>query len=90
MRKLWIAMLGVGMMVPVGAVAQVSKTQAQPGHTTMCRADRKALRKTQKAEEKAARDNEKAAQEQVKAEGRQKKTGGQMKALAVALTPPPM
>ncbi len=103
MRGLWIAMLGVGMMVPVGVSAQaqqvnktqaqqVNKTQAQQANKTqtMCKADRKAQKKTLKAEEKAARNNEKTAQAQVRAEERQKKPGGQTKALAVALTPPPM
>ncbi len=95
MRGLWIAMLGVGMMVPVGVSAQaqqVNKTQAQQANKTqtLCRADRKAQKKTLKAEEKAARNNEKAAQAQVRAEERHKKPVGQTKALAVALTPPPM
>jgi hypothetical protein len=70
-------------MVPVGAGAQVHKPQI------MCKADRKAQRKTLKAEEKAARNNAKAAREQVRAEGAAKKSG-RMKALAVVLTPPPM
>ena len=55
----------------------------------MCRADRKAQKKTQKAKAKAARENAKAAEEKVKA--KEHKGGGQkMQSLAVVLTPPPM
>ena len=86
MRGLWVAVLGAGLMVSGGAVAQAAK--ANPVHT-MCKADLKAQRKTQKAEQKAARNNERAAREQVRASERQKKSG-EMKALAAVLTPPPM
>ena len=91
MRRLWIAVLGVGMMLPAGAVvAQLPHASAEQG---MSRADRRAERKTEKAEAKAARNNAKAAREQVRAEerrGRAESGGRKMRALAVALTPPPM
>ena len=90
MRGLWIAIVGAGMMVPVGAIAQAQaanvSTSAAP---RMCRADRKAQKKTQKAEAKAARNNAKAAQEQIRA-GEHPNKGGEMTSLAVVLTPPPM
>jgi len=86
MRRLWVAVLGVALMVSggVGLRAETAKSTH-----TMCRADKKAQKKTQKAEAKAARNNARAAEEKVKAKDR--KGGAQkMQSLAVVLTPPPM
>ena len=86
MRRLWVAVLGVALMVSggVGLRAETAKSTH-----TMCRADKKAQKKTQKAEAKAARNNARAAEEKVKAKDH--KGGGQkMQSLAVVLTPPPM
>jgi len=86
MRRLWVAVLGVGLMV-TGGVGLRAET-AKSSHT-MCRADKRAQRRTQKAEARAARNNARAAEEKVKA--RERKGGGQkMQSLAVVLTPPPM
>ena len=86
MRRLWVAALGMGLLVSGGVVVRAET--ANSTHT-MCRADKKAQKKTQKAEAKAARENAKAAEEKVKAHDR--KSGGQkMQSLAVVLTPPPM
>ena len=85
MRGLWVAVLGAGLLVSGGLV------RAETANTThrMCRADKKAQKKTQKAEAKAARNNARAAEEKVKAKDH--KGGGQkMQSLAVVLTPPPM
>jgi len=85
MRRLWVAVLCAGLLVSsgVGLRAETNSTH------TMCRADKKAQRKTQKAEAKAARENAKAAEEKVKA--KEHKGGAQkMQSLAVVLTPPPM
>ena len=86
MRRLWVAVLGVALMVSggVGLRAETAKSTH-----TMCRADKKAQKKTQKAEAKAARNNAKAAQEQIRA-GEHPNKGGEMTSLAVVLTPPPM
>jgi len=85
MRGLWVAVLGAGLLVSGGLV------RAETANTThrMCRADKKAQKKTQKAEAKCARNNARAAEEKVKAKDH--KGGGQkMQSLAVVLTPPPM
>jgi hypothetical protein len=92
MRGLWVAVLGAGLVMSGGAVAQVQTATANTGQK-MCRADVKAQRKTQKAEAKAAKNNAKAAQEQIKAEARHDTAGNRPpkeQALAVVLTPPPM
>ena len=92
MRGLWVAVLGAGLVMSGGAVAQVQTASANSAQK-MCRADVKAQRKTQKAEAKAAKNNAKAAQEQIKAEARHDTAGNRPpkeQALAVVLTPPPM
>jgi len=88
MRTLWVAVLGVGLAVSSGVAVRAETASGNTTHK-MCRADKKAQKKTQKAEAKAARENAKAAREQVKA---QEPRGGsqKMQSLAVVLTPPPM
>jgi hypothetical protein len=92
MRGLWIAVLGAGLVVSGGAVAQVQAANANTAQR-MCKADVKAQKKTQKAEAKAARNNAKAAQQEIRAEERHDSVGNRPpkeQALAVVLTPPPM
>jgi Flp pilus assembly protein TadB len=90
MRGLWVAVLGAGLMVSGGAVAQTANANTAQ---RMCKADVKAQRKTQKAEAKAAKNNAKAAEDQIRAQARQGRAGNgapREQALAVVLTPPPM
>ena len=88
MRTLWVAVLGAGLVVSGGVAVRAETASANTTHT-MCRADKKAQKKTQYAEARAARENAKAAREQVKAHA--PKGGAQkMQSLAVVLTPPPM
>jgi hypothetical protein len=91
MRELWVAVLGAGLVMSGGAAMQA---QAAPNGTQrMCRADRKAEKKTHKAEEKAAKNNAKAAREKVRAEERQDKAsraGEKIPGQMAAVQAPPM
>jgi K+-transporting ATPase c subunit len=90
MRRVWVAVLSAGMMVSAGALGLAQ--QATTGQT-MCRADKRAARKTHKAEEKAARNNAKAAQQQVSAEKRldsASRAGERIPGQMAAVQAPPM
>ncbi len=86
-----MAVLSVGLVVSAGV-----GLQAQAGMKTtsrLCRADRRAEKKTHKAEEKAARNNAKAARDKVRAEERQDRAstaGERLPEHVAAVQAPPM
>jgi hypothetical protein len=91
MRRVWIAVLSAGMMVSAGALGYAAQGAAagQP----MCRADKRAVKKTHKAVEKAAKNNAKAARQQVSAEKRQdeaSRAGEKIPSQIAAVQAPPM
>jgi len=91
MRRVWVAVLGAGMMVSTGALGLAAQRATTGEH--MCRADRRAERKTHKAVEKAAKNNAKAARQQVSAEKRQdsaSRAGERIPSQVAAVQAPPM
>jgi hypothetical protein len=91
MRRVWVAMLSAGMMVSTGALGYAAQRATTEQH--MCRADRRAEKKTHKAVEKAAKNNAKAATQQVSAEKRKdsaSRAGESLPSQMAAVQAPPM
>ena len=91
MRRVWVGVLSAGMMASTGALGFAAQRATTGQH--MCRADRRAEKKTHKAVEKAAKNNARAATQQVSAEKRQdsaSRAGESIPSQMAAVQAPPM